>query len=226
MEAAILATVFLGFARSYFLAGVFHAPLPNLLIHVHGAVFSCWMILLIAQTSLVSAGRVDLHRKLGTIGGALAVAMIVLGLLASTDSMARGFSPSGSGIDPKTFYAIGFLQIVTFAVLVVAALRARSDPAAHKRLMLIATISLLGPAVNRWPFAIIHKIPPLSSLVLAVLVLMLVGFDLWSRHRVHRATIWGGFLLIVSQFVMFPIGLSSFWHSFAAWVLRIWTASR
>ncbi|MGB7820975.1 MAG: hypothetical protein WBL22_02175, partial [Candidatus Sulfotelmatobacter sp.] len=52
----ILVTVFVGFARSYFLAGVLRAPLPNLLIHIHGAVFSSWIFLLITQTLLVSAG--------------------------------------------------------------------------------------------------------------------------------------------------------------------------
>ena len=39
MAVVILATVFIGFARSYYLAGVFRAPLPNLLVHIHGAVF-------------------------------------------------------------------------------------------------------------------------------------------------------------------------------------------
>ena len=68
----ILAPVFLGFARSYYLAGLFKAPLPNLIVHIHGAVFSSWILLLIAQTSLVAAGRVDLHRRLGPLGFALA----------------------------------------------------------------------------------------------------------------------------------------------------------
>jgi hypothetical protein len=59
MALLILASVYVGFARSYYLAGVFGAPLPNTLIHVHGAVFTLWVVLLIAQTSLVTAGRVD-----------------------------------------------------------------------------------------------------------------------------------------------------------------------
>src|SRR5215472_11168252 len=61
MALLMLATVFAGFARTYFLAGVFRAPLPGLIIHMHGAAFSCWILLLITQTSLVSAGRVDIH---------------------------------------------------------------------------------------------------------------------------------------------------------------------
>jgi hypothetical protein len=68
MAVIVLASVFVGFAHTYYLAGVFKAPLPNLLVHIHGAVFSCWILLLIVQTSLVAAGRVDAHRRLGTIG--------------------------------------------------------------------------------------------------------------------------------------------------------------
>jgi hypothetical protein len=68
MAVLILITVFLGFARTYYLAGVFNAnPLPPLL-HLHGAAFSSWILLLIVQTSLVAAGRVDLHRRLGLLG--------------------------------------------------------------------------------------------------------------------------------------------------------------
>ncbi|MHB8677930.1 MAG: hypothetical protein ACYDCE_15915, partial [Candidatus Acidiferrales bacterium] len=61
MSLVILAVVFRGFARTYFLAGVFRAPLPSILVHIHGAAFTCWILLLVAQTSLVSAGRVDIH---------------------------------------------------------------------------------------------------------------------------------------------------------------------
>ena len=68
MAVLVLVTVFLGFARTYYLAGVFKAdPLPPLL-HVHGAVFSAWIVLLIVQVSLVAADRVDLHRRLGLMG--------------------------------------------------------------------------------------------------------------------------------------------------------------
>ncbi len=36
--AVALAAVLIGFARRYFLAGLPRAPLPSLLVHVHGAV--------------------------------------------------------------------------------------------------------------------------------------------------------------------------------------------
>jgi len=83
MALLMLATVFLGFAHTYYLAGVFQAPLPSVIIHVHGAAFSCWILLLITQTSLVSAGRVDIHRRLGIAGFLLACVMVILGVMAA-----------------------------------------------------------------------------------------------------------------------------------------------
>jgi hypothetical protein len=63
--------VFLGFARTFFLAPMYHYHLPNLLVAVHGVVFASWIALFALQTSLVAAGRVDLHRKLGAFGAVL-----------------------------------------------------------------------------------------------------------------------------------------------------------
>jgi len=225
MALAIAAAVLLGFAHTYFLAGMIHARLPSPLVHVHAAVFLSWIIFLAVQIWLVSSGRVGWHRRLGMFGAALAFAMVVLGLLTATQSFARGFSPPGSEITPATFYAIPVLQVLTFCVLFAAGFIKRVDGAAHKRLMLIATLAILGPAINRWPFPIVHKIPPLTSLIVALFVSFLVVFDLRTRHRIHRATATGGLFLVISQFSMFPIGQTHLWHGFADWILKLWTGA-
>src|SRR5262249_19343009 len=90
MSMLMLITVFFGFARTYYLAGIFRAPLPSLIIHIHGAAFTCWILLLVTQASLVSADRTHIHRRLGIAGFLLACAMFVLGVLAGTDNLLRG----------------------------------------------------------------------------------------------------------------------------------------
>ena len=87
----IVVAVFVGFARTYYLAGVFRAPLPNLLVHIHGAVFSAWVLLMLAQVSLVSVGQVGMHRRLGLVGCGVACAMVILGLMVATDSLVLAF---------------------------------------------------------------------------------------------------------------------------------------
>jgi len=150
MAVVILASVFVGFARTYYLAGVFKAPLPNLLIHIHGLVFSCWILLLIVQTSLVAAGRMGVHRRLGLLGFGLACLVLVLGLLAATDQLARHFAPGEAGIRARAFYALTLTVMLAFSTLIYFAFRNRFNPAAHKRLILIATIAILDAAFERW----------------------------------------------------------------------------
>ena len=216
----ILGTVFLGFSKTFFLAGVFRAPLASWILHVHGAVFSSWVLLLFVQTSLVAADRVDLHRRLGFVGFGLACLMILLGILAAADALRR--KSGGFLDDPKTFFIVPLSEILVFATLIFFAFRARHDPPAHKRLMLIATIVLIGAAVARWPFAFIQETPYWESeLCQDMFLLLLLVFDLCSRRKIHRATIWVSALLIVVQRVRLPIGGTAIWHTFATWVQNL-----
>ncbi len=79
MAGLILLTVFIGFARTYYSAGVFNAHLPSLLVHFHGAIFTYWVLLFIAQITLVSAGRIRWHMRRGIFGVILAVLMVLVG---------------------------------------------------------------------------------------------------------------------------------------------------
>jgi hypothetical protein len=217
MALLMLATVFVGFARTYYLAGVFHAPLPSLIIHLHGAVFSCWILLLVTQASLVSAGRVDIHRRLGIVGVLLACVMVIVGVLAATDLLVRGTGPPGR--DPKFFYIIPMSDMVIFATLIFFAFRARSNPPAHKRLILVATTALLTAAIVRWPLVIVHRKVPTAALFADIFLLILAAYDLWSTRKVYRVTLWAGAFLIFVQQIRVPIGKTAAWHAFASWAL-------
>ena len=215
----LLASVFVGFARSYYLAGVFRAPLPSRIVHLHGAAFSCWILLLVLQTSLVFAGRVDIHRRLGIAGFLLAVLMVVLGVLAATDSLVRAAGPPGS--DPKYFYIIPLTGMLIFGTLIFFAFRARFNPPEHKRLIIIATICLTVAAIARWPLPIVLGNPPRAMLFSYLFLLMLVAYDLWSTHKVNRATIWASVFVVLLQQISMPIGRTGVWHSFASWVQSV-----
>jgi hypothetical protein len=219
MALLILFTVFVGFARSYYLAGMLRAQLPSLTIHIHGAAFSCWILLLIAQTTLISAGRVDLHRRLGIAGFLLACFMVILGVLAATDALVRESGPPGG--DPKFFYIIPLTDMLIFATLVFFAYRARSNPPVHKRLILVGTIALMIAAIARWPFGIVQGNVQAATLFTYTFVLILMVYDLWSTRKVHRATLWAGAFLIFVQQIRIPIGKTAAWHAFASWVQTV-----
>lgn len=213
----MLAAVSLGFARTYFLAGVFHAPLPSLIIHIHGAVFSCWMLLVLTQTTLVSAGRVDIHRKLGLAGFGLACLMVVLGILATADELRRmGSIPPPP--DMKAFAIIPLTSILMFGVFIALAYRARKDSALHKRLILLAMTDMMVAAIARWPFAVVYQNVEHAALVSCFTLVALALYDLWSTHRIHRATLWGALVIILVQQSRETIGATAVWHAFATWM--------
>jgi FtsH-binding integral membrane protein len=222
MSLLMLAAAFWGFAHTYFLAGVFRAPLPNLLIHVHGAAFSCWILLLIVQTSLVSAGRVDIHRRLGIAGFILGCSMVILGVLAATDALRRGDRPPIFP-DAKSFYLVPLADMVIFGTLLFFAFRYRRDSPAHKRMIYIATAALLDAAFARLPVggSTLNAHLSIAALCSAVFVLILVIYDLWSTHKVHRATLWAGAFMIFVQQIRLPIAGTVAWHDFAARVQNL-----
>lgn len=215
----ILATIWYGFARSYFLAGVLRAPLPNSLVHIHGAVMSSWIFLLVIQSSLVAAKRVDWHRRLGVAGFLLACLVVVVGSVTVTDAVFRKSVPPG---DPLTFYYAGLSQLLGFAVFVYLAFRSRSNPVAHKRLIMLATLLLIDAGIARWPIRWISRNELMMSAVVYSFLLLIATFDWLSRDKVHPVTIWGGGCVILLRETQRWIGPTRVWHSVAQWLLGNW----
>lgn len=209
--------VLLGFARTYYLAGMYNAPPLTPILHIHGGVFSLWMLVLLAQTTLVSAHRVDLHRKLGMAGFVLACLMVVLGVLAAADSLGKAsYLPHRP--DSLAFTVVPLTAILTFAVLIALAYRARKDPAMHKRLVILAMTGPIVAAISRWPFSWVFRNAEHATLVSFFFIVALVLYDLWSTHKIHRATLWGSLFVIVIEETRGMVGATPQWHTFARWI--------
>lgn len=218
MAVAIVLTIFVGFAPSYYLKGVFGAPPISTFLHLHGILFTGWILLFLAQTSLVAAGRTDVHRRLGLVGALLAVVMSVIGVVAAVRAARRGFTPPG-GPPPLVFLAVPFGDIALFASLVGTALYLRRRSQTHKRLMLLGAIALLTPALARIPF--IGAGGPLAFFgATDLFVVVCLLYDRISHGRVHPAFLWGGLCFIASQPLRLAIGGTGAWRAFAEWVIR------
>src|SRR5579864_2103130 len=201
MAVLSLVAVFAGFARTYFLAGLFLAPLPNWLIQLHGAVFTLWILLFVFQIGLVGARKVRLHRRLGLLGFGLGLLMIVLGVLAASDRLARHVGEPGKSTpeEVRAFYAVPMGDMLMFATFVGLGYRRRREPATHKRLMLFATFALLDAAFDRLSVFDPYALPVVDLICFGPLVLLTMGYDWWSTHRVQRVTIGSAVLLFAVQ---------------------------
>jgi len=202
--------VFVGFSRSYYLKGLYGAPELPALFHVHGLLFTTWMLFLVMQTALVATRRTPLHRRLGVAGGVLATAMTVAAMAMTMDLARRSASaPTDAGL---AFTIVPFATVIVFPVLVGIALLYRRQPEVHKRLMLIATLELVTAGVARIPGA--GSMPLFFVLTDLGLVAILL-YDVIARGRPHAATVWGGAFLIVSQYIRVTAGATAGWIAFA-----------
>lgn len=215
MVLLVWAAVLIGFWPTYFGAGVFDAPLPSPILPWHGAVFTLWLVLLLVQSVLVSAGRVKLHRTLGTVFFCLPPLMVVLGVIAALDALHRGVRIGP--LDPAVTLAIPLFDIVGFSVVIYAAWSTRRRPDAHKRLVMLATIGLTYAAFGRFPWERMGISPAAGGVMgIGALILLMVAYDLISLHRIHRATMWAApFTFVINAFSV-PIGQTAAWHGFVA----------
>ena len=215
---AMAAIVFAGFAPTYYLRASSQPALSPLLT-VHGALFTSWILVLIAQTSFIAANRRDLHKRVGIAAVCLGAAMVVLGVTAAIDALRRGAAPL-PGVDPRTFLVVPIGDMVLFAGFLGAGFHFRRSVETHKRLMLLATMSLLGAAFGRIiplsGVAFLVRGGPFSifGLVL-VLVAMAATYDFATRRRVHRVYLWGALAIAVSVPLRLAIGSSGPWLAFA-----------
>lgn len=209
--------VVIGFSPTYFGAGLFKARLPSPILHVHGAIFTLWMILYLAQSALISARRVAWHRSLGAIAFCLPPIMIVIGVIAALDALRRKVTIGP--LDPAVSLAIPLLGITCFTVVIFASWRARRKPDSHKRLILLATVGLIEAALGRFPWAQMGLAPAQGAVTgLGILVLLVVAYDLFALRRIHRSTMWAAPLTFVMGAFAVPIGMTSAWHGFASFL--------
>lgn len=178
--------VFIGFAPTYYLRGAEAPSLPAHL-HAHGAVTTAWILLFFVQTALVASHRTDWHRKLGALSLVIATSLVILTLQSAL--IARGLTSR---------LIVGGGAIVMFAAFVTLALVKRGDPDTHKRLMFLATLSIIAPAVARMGLPFVARNPVGPNLAVLYLLVPAVLFDLVTLRRIHPALLWGGSFFVLA----------------------------
>lgn len=211
--------VLIGFARTYYLKGLFGtSPLPGLLVHLHGIVMSSWVVLFAAQVWLVAAHRTRLHQRLGVLGAVLAALVILVGVDTAISAAARD---SVSGPQALGFLVIPLSDMLVFAILIGTALYFRRRMDTHKRLMLLAALNLLPPAIARIPLQFIETGGPVVFFGLTDLcVLACIVFDTVRNRRLHPVFVWATMLIVASQPLRLMLAGTDAWMRFATWLVK------
>lgn len=230
MALACAAVAFLGFAPTYWVPLAHRTFSGSPVIHVHGLLFFTWTLYFVFQTWLAASGRVVNHRSVGIVGVSLATAMTIFGFFASVHVMkhAAAIGQTDAGI---AFSIVPLSGIAFFAVVFTLAVAKTRRPEIHRRLMLLAGISILDAAVARWFLTFLAPPgppgpPPVQvtiapALVAFLLLVVAMVHDWRTRGRPHPAYIYGGVALLAVKFLNWPISMTPAWHSFAGGILAL-----
>src|SRR5690606_22523986 len=214
--------VFAGFGIHSFLPALRgdFPPAPPI-VHLHGAVFVAWMLLLLLQSALVCSGNVRLHRALGTWGIAQGTATILIGLMMQLIASGRGYA-AGRPAGTDGLY-LGLLAFLGFALMFALAIGNRTKPDVHRRMILFAMLPVIPPGVNRfWANALGLDDPvptfwlylTLWSMAAAILV------HQWRRTgRIDRYSAFGAGWILVQGVVHEAVVGSAWFERVAAGIL-------
>jgi hypothetical protein len=213
--------VFAGFARSYYLRTEFGFPALPGLLHLHGLVMSLWFVLFFVQAWLITVQHTRLHRQLGVFGVGLAVLMVVVTGTVVMRAARRGFTAFPETLKWAGFFLLNLGIVLTFAALFGVAVLLRRRKAIHKRLMVLASLSIWGPAISRLPLHFIETGSLWTSIAVGdACVLTCVAVDSVRNRRLHPAFFWGGVLILCSHPLLVWIGNTPTWGRMATWLLR------
>jgi hypothetical protein len=225
------AIAFVGFAPTYVLPVVAgRAEIPAA-VHVHGLFFFAWTVLLVVQARLARSTPAT-HRALGLVGISLATAMFFMGIALVVRGLILGIE-AGNGENTRALAIVPVFGITTFAVFFALAVANVRRPEVHKRLIVLATVSLLSapfarmlrllfaanamerPEFNTFVgdigFALNAIIVPAllaDSLLIGALV-----YDWRTRGRPHKVYVLGGLCILGAQALRPLIARTDAWHA-------------
>jgi hypothetical protein len=218
---ALSAVIFAGFARTYYLKFLFDVPPLTLAAHLHGLLATMWLVLHYTQAKLVAAHRVDIHKRLGIFAACVGYVSALQALHLGIARVTAGHAPQGR--DPLQFLSVPFGTTLMFASLLTAALVMRRKREWHKRLMFLATLALIVPAIGRIDALIMQ---PLGFPRFVLALWVTIAFVAWAcwydwrkTGRVHPAYLYGGLVLIVSVPLRRWIGMMDAWRPIAEWIV-------
>lgn len=230
MAAICVAIAFGGFAGTFWLQLPAATFVGSPMLHLHALLFSAWTVLFLSQAILMSQGKMSHHQAWGLVGIALATGMLFTGLAVAISSLETRLE-SGYGDAARAFAIVPISAVVLFYGLVISAIANLRRADWHKRLMLVATISLLQPAIARFffmaatgggpglrpgmgaPRAVEFVYAP--GLLVVMLIVVATVYDWRMRGRPHPAYLWGLGLVVAVQALRVPISQTPAWYATA-----------
>ena len=189
-----------------YLAGLLADPIEHSShLIVHGVVFLAWYVLFSVQAGLVSTGHVAIHKKLGYVSIPFALFLVVSGGLMLAGTM-QSYQPDWTEqylFSRASFVWAIFHTLVSFTIFYVLAVVFRLKTPIHKRLMVLASLSMMAASITR--FAYLPTIPidgtAFTLLMTFTLLAIPLVIDRVKYGKIYPALIYGTAVYLITLLI-------------------------
>jgi hypothetical protein len=203
-----------GFFPSYFKPIIYGTLDIGPLIHIHGIIFSIWLVLILSQPILIHFRQVKWHKRVGRFAGFYSIIMVILGLLATFDMVER-YTAIGMGKEIRAHSIIPLTEIGMFAIFITIAILKRNSSETHKRLILLSNLAILPAAFARlFVWIGVTNLPAIFIMMQSFLAIAVLR-DFFLFKRIHPVYVWGGFSLFSIELSRIFIAETNQWLQIA-----------
>ncbi|GAA4301217.1 hypothetical protein GCM10023163_23640 [Aestuariibaculum suncheonense] len=205
--------VFFGFSNHFFFRSFTdREPLPNYLI-LHAILFTLWYIAFIWQNWLALKGKIIQHKTNGKFWSLFAIAVVLSGIFVIYSTLQIYYVTNDATFGISGLFWGNNLILLTFSAYIILGYLYRNKPQNHKRFFLLASISMLGPALGRMgrhsfmriseDFMKNEAIYGLGGVLILLLTLLI--YDIYKSRKVYWATIIGLLWFFISYAILLSI---------------------
>ena len=201
--ALVLLAITLASLIPQYFSGLLANPVEHSLqLIVHGVVFLGWYVLFSVQAGLVPSGRVALHKALGYSSIPFALFLVASGGMMLVGTM-QSYQPEWSEqyLQSRTSFVWAITHtLVSFTTFYALAVLYRQRSQVHKRLMLLASLSMMAASITR--FAYLSWVPIDGTAFTLLLTFALLAapllIDRAEHGRIHASLKYGTAVYVVT----------------------------
>jgi uncharacterized membrane protein YozB (DUF420 family) len=140
--------VFVGVGFGFDLHNYLHEqPAVPTIVHVHAIATTLWLLTATALVLMVETGNVRLHRRMGWFAAGLAALILVIAPWSEMSWQALNLQTPGAL--PPEFLSLAFSGVLCMALLLPWGILLRRNSAAHRRVLILATICISDAGFSR-----------------------------------------------------------------------------
>lgn len=173
-------------------------PVPRI-VHLHAVLTAIWLLILTAQVLLVEVDNVKLHRKLGWFAAAWAA---IVSFFAAWGELSWEATNRHTPGWSTAFLSISMMGLFCFIGLTLWGLLLRKNPAAHRRVIFLANVSIITAGFIRivGNFTNYNPATPLAGFLYyysgtLLMLLLMFAWDAWKNRLMRQFVVGCGVIL-------------------------------